>query len=145
MGSKRKKFKKTQIEGTFDYDHTTKMSIAEVQAMSVETHGKHYCNCNGTKHDLVHIGNTEEIAMCCNCGLVCCTGQTNNGWVSGPCLFCSAPMPGPGEPPALVKDQSYRTSTKSRGAAIEFREELLSRVGRRTRVIDDEAEWYEEQ
>ncbi len=79
------------------------------------------------------------------CGNVICTAQTTKGYLSGPCLFCKASMAAPGVPPQLQRDETLSMPAKSNlTTAVQFREELISRVQRKTRVTDDQGDWYPE-
>jgi len=86
--------------------------------------GRHMCDCQAQKHDL--IGN------CLSCGRIICAQEGE-----GPCLFCGA----------LVSGESACANASDDGLAkaIEHKNRLLDfdrNATRRTEVVDDESDYY---
>ncbi|KAF6211787.1 hypothetical protein GE061_012302 [Apolygus lucorum] len=89
--------------------------------------GRHICECQATKHEL--IGN------CLSCGRIVCQQEG-----AGPCLFCNTMVQARGAP-----QTSAAQTDSSLESALELRDRLLEydkSSERRTKVIDDENDYF---
>ncbi|KAH9635853.1 hypothetical protein HF086_002413 [Spodoptera exigua] len=104
--------------------------------------GRHRCDCQASKHDLVN--------NCIQCGRVVCTQEG-----SGPCLFCGNLVCTPEEQKELnsktkgaaklMESLMERSRPKGWEAALSHRNRLLEydrTSERRTRVTDDDSDYF---
>lgn len=104
--------------------------------------GRHHCDCQASKHELIN--------NCLQCGRVVCKQEG-----SGPCLFCGNLVCTPGEQreinaktkasAKLMETLMERNRPKGWEAAISHRNRLLEfdrTSERRTRVTDDDSDYF---
>lgn len=105
--------------------------------------GRHKCNCEAKRHDLIN--------NCLNCGRIVCTQEG-----AGPCFFCGELVCSPDQQIVLQSktkqadnlynklmeqkpNKSFEDSLKQRDKLLEFDRNSACR----TKVIDDESDYYQ--
>ncbi|XP_020278553.1 activating signal cointegrator 1 [Pseudomyrmex gracilis] len=119
-----------------------KPKFVNVSQGNVLLKGRHKCNCEAKEHQLVN--------NCLNCGRIVCQQEG-----AGPCYFCNELVCTPEEQAILQsnskkadrlfkklmekKPKGYEESLKQRDKLLEFDRNSA----RRTKVIDDESDYYQ--
>ncbi|XP_032670487.1 activating signal cointegrator 1 [Odontomachus brunneus] len=105
--------------------------------------GRHKCNCEARRHDLVN--------NCFECGRIVCAQEG-----SGPCFFCGELVCSPNQQ-AILQSKSKQANilknklmeqkpTKNLDDSLKQRDKLLEydrNSARRTKVIDDQSDYYQ--